>query len=558
MPSPDPFESKARNGGRAEPPPSGPAASREELLQEVEGLRRRIRELEAEAKSFRDTEATLRGLFRVAPVGIGTVTADRRLGWANEQMTRITGYAAEELSGKSARILYETDDEFEWVGRVKHGEIRIRGIGSVETRWKRKDGTLIDVFVSSTALDPRDLGAGIMYTALDITEWKRAETALRESEENFRTLTERASDGILIGRVDGTHAYLNHRAAEITGYTFEEFRNLTVRDLVGPRQIDRLMDNLRRRIDGEAIPHQYEVSILRKDGVWIPVEITAARTVWKGEPAVIVILRDITERKRIDAELATHREHLEDLVERRTRELESSREQARRAERLASIGTLAAGIAHEINNPIGGILLSAEITRTREDLPEDVTRSLDTIIEYARRSRDIIRNVRRFAQAQTTDKAPGNLNTVVETARQLTDKYAKEHACSIETDLASELPPIRMNRTGLDQVVVNLLRNAIEAGAETIHGRFDPPRGRGRRGGHAGRPEEVHFRSVLHVAPGPRRNRSRTQHHPRNRGGPRRSDRGEKRGEAGNGLRGRASPANRPEGTRRMKGRRGA
>lgn len=103
------------------------------------------------------------------------------------------GYAREELVGQSARLLYESDEEYQRVGREKYAEIRERGVGSVETRFRRKDGQVIDVLLSSAPLDPKDFSQGVTFTALDITTQKRAEAVLRqytqELEEQVRRRT---------------------------------------------------------------------------------------------------------------------------------------------------------------------------------------------------------------------------------------------------------------------------------------------------------------------------------------------------------------------------------
>ncbi|MBN1582797.1 MAG: PAS domain S-box protein [Anaerolineae bacterium] len=131
------------------------------------------------AERLRQNEATLRSIFRAAPAGIGVVY-NRTLGWTNDLLRQMTGYSGEELAGQSARILYPSDEDYEYVGTAKYAQIREHGGGTVETRFQHKDGTIIDILLSSTALDPEDLSAGVVFTALDISEQKRAEAALRK------------------------------------------------------------------------------------------------------------------------------------------------------------------------------------------------------------------------------------------------------------------------------------------------------------------------------------------------------------------------------------------
>jgi PAS domain S-box-containing protein len=119
-------------------------------------------------------EDELRSVFRAAPIGIGMVI-DRVLKQVNKRMHEITGYSEEELIGQNARILYPNDEEYEYVGREKYEQISSHGIGTVETRWKHKDGRVFDVLLSSTPMDLDDLSKGVTFTALDISERNKAE-----------------------------------------------------------------------------------------------------------------------------------------------------------------------------------------------------------------------------------------------------------------------------------------------------------------------------------------------------------------------------------------------
>jgi|GEM_PF-405193 len=145
-------------------------------------------------EALRQSEALLKSVFQVAPIGIGLVY-NRVLGWTNDQVARMLGYSIEELAERSARILYESDEEFERVGREKYVEVRQGGTGVIETRWKHKNGTLLDILLSSKAIDPADISAGVVFTALDVTDRKRGEEALqRYQDELEQRVRERTSE----------------------------------------------------------------------------------------------------------------------------------------------------------------------------------------------------------------------------------------------------------------------------------------------------------------------------------------------------------------------------
>ncbi|MFZ5979757.1 MAG: PAS domain S-box protein [Candidatus Zixiibacteriota bacterium] len=153
-----------------------------------------ITELKETEKALKERESLISSVFRAAPTGIGMVI-NRVIMKVNDRFCEMLGYSSEELTGKSARILYESDEEFERIGRDKYARIAREGIGTVETRFVRKDGRVIDILLSSTPIDPNNLSVGVTFTALNITESKLAEkalhSALRKMEEDQHSLTEK-------------------------------------------------------------------------------------------------------------------------------------------------------------------------------------------------------------------------------------------------------------------------------------------------------------------------------------------------------------------------------
>ena len=142
--------------------------------------------------TLRENREHLHAIFRVAPTGIGVVK-NRVLIRVNQRVCDMTGYAEEELLGRSARMLYPTQQDFDYVGREKYRQIKRKGTGEVETRWLRKDGTIIDVLMASTPLDPNDLSFGVTFTATDITERNTIQAKLREANKALLEATAQAT-----------------------------------------------------------------------------------------------------------------------------------------------------------------------------------------------------------------------------------------------------------------------------------------------------------------------------------------------------------------------------
>ncbi len=176
-------------------------------------------------------EQTIRSILNAAPIGIGVVK-NRILGWTNERFQIITGYSAEELEGQSARILYPSEEEFLRVGREKHPQIHTKGVGSIETRLKRKDGTIIDVFLRSAEMNPNRFENSLIFTALDITEQKRTRDLLENerklvldvaSTNNLTEITERVLETICqLEEIDCGAVYIWNDKHEMLELIFHE------------------------------------------------------------------------------------------------------------------------------------------------------------------------------------------------------------------------------------------------------------------------------------------------------------------------------------------------
>jgi PAS domain S-box-containing protein len=174
-------------------------------------------------------------------------------------------------------------------------------------------------FFEVIAYSPQKSQVATVFT--DITDRVQIENALRESEANFRAIAENADDGILIAIRHGEYIYANRRASEITGYSIPELLTMSYRDLVHPDESERVERIYINRRHGKSVPNSYETMIRKKDKANIPIDVTGARIFWKGQPATMVAIRDITLRKRFEEALGKINSELERRVEERTIEL---------------------------------------------------------------------------------------------------------------------------------------------------------------------------------------------------------------------------------------------
>ncbi len=267
-----------------------------------------LTELRRHEQALQESEARLRSIFSAAPVGIAVI-ADRTLLEVNTRFCEMTGYKADELVGRSTAVLYPTTGEFERVGREKIASMARGGSGTAQTQWKRKDGAVIDILINSAPLDPNDFSRGVTFTTLDITQRTRAEQSLRESEERFRKLIEISPDAVIL-HCDGTILYVNPAALVLLGASKpDEIEGRPILDIIGTGYREMVHENIRKDLGGEVSP-QMELQMLRLDGKTVTVEGRGARTIINGRPAVLVTVRDITERKQAEEELFSYRQML--------------------------------------------------------------------------------------------------------------------------------------------------------------------------------------------------------------------------------------------------------
>jgi two-component system cell cycle sensor histidine kinase/response regulator CckA len=149
---------------------------------------------------LREKNAKMESILRAAPIGIGVVS-NRILVEVNQRICEMTGYSHEELVGKSTSIFYPTREDFDFVGEEKYRQIQLQGTGSVETKWRRKNGTIINILLSSAPVDRGDLLAGVTFTALDITERKRSEEQSKNLEAQLFQAQKMESIGTLAGGI---------------------------------------------------------------------------------------------------------------------------------------------------------------------------------------------------------------------------------------------------------------------------------------------------------------------------------------------------------------------
>jgi PAS domain S-box-containing protein len=263
---------------------------------------------------LKENEEKLQSIFSASPVGIG-LFVDKVFMEVNDTFCKMTGYSRKELIGKNSEIVYASKDEYDNAGIEIYRQIAEKGTGSVETRFKYKDGRILNIFLSSTPLDKDDLTKGVTFTVMDITERKRAEEALRESEEKYRLLIDTANESIIVAQ-DGLLKFINNMTIELLeGYSEQELIGRPFSEFIHPDDKRMVVENYQRRIANEAAQQRYAFRVVTSDGTVKWVELNAVLIEWQGRPATLNFLSDITERKLAEIALRSSEEKYRRIFE---------------------------------------------------------------------------------------------------------------------------------------------------------------------------------------------------------------------------------------------------
>lgn len=277
-------------------------------------------------------------------------------------------------------------------------------------------------------------------------ELQRTEAILRESEQKYRTLIEQSDDAIYL--IYGNRfEVINRKFEELFGVTQEVANSpdFVFTNIVAPKSRKMVQERARKESEGQKLSPRYEFTALDKNGREIEVELSVSYPAYRGGLATQGILRDITERKRTEAERAVVQAQMFQNA------------------KLASVGELAAGIAHEVNNPIFVIREYADMLLENISPGDPTRRILQIIVQQASRITDIVRNLLTFARPDETGFGAVPLEDVWQPVHNLISQSFLKYNIELQVDIPSNLPPLQANSQQLQQVLLNLLLNAKDA-----------------------------------------------------------------------------------------------
>ncbi len=264
-------------------------------------------------EDLKESEERLQAIFSSIPDGVTITGLNGTVLDCNNASLRLLGVTREEFVGKNFYDFISLEDR-ERAIREEFETLK-RGYSRSEVKALRKCGDIFDAEIDVTVLrDPKGKPTAFLGVTRDITERREMEKALRESEKKYSTIVERGNDGILIIQ-DGLIKFANQMLVEMTGLDLNESIGKPFIDFVSPEFRKSVGENYEKRISGEKVPSRYEIEITSKSGKFIPVEISASLIEYRGKPADMAIIRDITERKKMEMELKDEINALERLQE---------------------------------------------------------------------------------------------------------------------------------------------------------------------------------------------------------------------------------------------------
>ena len=400
-------------------------------------------------RDLKDSEKKLRTLFERVRHGLFISSKQGKFLDCNPALLDLLGYATKEefLGIDIAKDLYVNPED----RRMFQEKVEQDGfVKDMEVEFKKKTGEKITMLLTGHAVrNEKGEVTGYEGINLDISERKRIENELREANRFFMNLIQSSVDGIIAADMKGNIFIFNKGAEALTGYRADKVIGKIHITEIYPAGVAKEVMNKLRSSDyggmGKLTPIQFNIT--NKNGEEIPIQLSATLIYDEAgnQAASVGIFTDL--RPRLKMEKKLQETHLQ-LVS---------------SEKMASLGKLAAGIAHEINNPLGGILIYASLMM--EDLPEEDPRRQDLarIVQETSRCKDIVKSLLEFARQTEPKMEPADINRAITEDLFFLENQALFHNVQIIKRLDSSLPPVVGNAGQLKQVFMNIIVNAAEA-----------------------------------------------------------------------------------------------
>lgn len=406
------------------------------------GIIRDISERKRAEEALQESEERFRGLFENSKDTVFTCDLAGNFTSLNPAGELLTEYtSAEALKSNFATVVAP-----EYLA-VAQQMISHKAAGDVATVYEleiiTKSGQRVLVEISSRTIHRGGLPIGVQGSARDITERKRAEDALRKSEEQYRILFESNPQPMWVFDLETSRFLaLNEAAVRHYGYSREQFLSMTLADIHPDEDAARLAGEELEKIDG--LRQLGEWRHRSADGQTIEVEVTANATNFGGRRAGLVLINDITARKRAQEALS------------------ASQMQLQQSQKLEAVGQLAGGVAHDFNNLLTAIIGFSDLSLRRMDEDDPIRRNLEEIKKAADRAASLTRQLLAFSRKQILEPKVLDLNAVVKDMYKMLRRLIGEDM-DLATRAGADLGKVKADPGQVEQILLNLVVNARDA-----------------------------------------------------------------------------------------------
>ena len=387
----------------------------------------------------REVERRYRELFDNIQEGLFFSTPEGRFVEVNDALVRMLGYESREelLQAEiGSQIYFSPEQRQNFMGALeKEGVVR-----NFEEALRRKDGALIHTLQNTFAV--RDAGGKIIQyrgLILDITEQKKFQSQLlRERDFNSKVLNNTQSL-ILVADTAGLVSFANRRCFEAGGYEPHDLLGRRLSEFVHPANLEELERALESTLEGNQVDN-LELAITRRDASvgQFSANLSPMRDEQGAVSSIVAVMTDITEASMLQAKL-------------------------RHTEKMAAIGQLVSGVAHEVNNPLTAILGFADLLSEDPSVPQSARNDLNVIVQEAQRTKVIVQNLLSFARKMPAQRESVQLNEIIRKTLQLRAYDFSSHNVQIIENLQPDLPEVNGDPHQLQQVVLNILNNAYDS-----------------------------------------------------------------------------------------------
>jgi two-component system cell cycle sensor histidine kinase/response regulator CckA len=402
------------------------------------GINRDVTKRVRAEEALRESEAKYRSVFENTGAATVIIEEDMIISMANTEFEKLSGYTKGKIEGKMKWTEFVAGEDLEKMKKyhAQRREKAKQAPGQYEFRFIDKQGNIKHVFINAGIISGTKKSVASL---MDITDHKRIEEALRESEEKYRLLVENAYDAIFVAQ-DEVVKFPNPRVEELTGYSVGELAKKPFVEFIHPEDRGMVLERHFKRLKGEDFPGTYPFRIINRSGQELWVELSTVFISWEGRPATLNFIRDITEKKKVEIKLLQN-------------------------QRMEAVATLAGGIAHQFNNALSAITGNIGLIEMVYPQEEGIMQYIQPMKDSAHRMAHLTNQLLAYAKAGKYSAKTIPLSDFVEDTLPLI-RHTIKPSIRVETDLPQDILSVNIDITQMQTVLSAIIANSDEAIAE--------------------------------------------------------------------------------------------